>query len=106
MIDPVLFGTHNGGAVAALGRQPPPGGASWCSATSGACLERCDDFPIGLPSQILDVMAVRYRSEWGGGEISNFYATERIAGSRGKKTRAGLDQPQPTGPPFPSEPHL
>jgi class 3 adenylate cyclase/pimeloyl-ACP methyl ester carboxylesterase len=81
--NPVLFGTHNGGAVAALyASRHRVRQLVLCNAW--ARLERCDDFPIGLPSQILDVMAERYRSEWGGGEISNFYATERIAGSRGK----------------------
>lgn len=81
--DPVLFGTHNGGAVAALyASRHPVRQLVLCNAW--ARLERCDDFPIGLPSQILDVMAERYRSEWGRGEISNFYATERIAGSQGR----------------------
>ena len=81
--DPVLFGTHNGGAVAALyASRHPVRQLVLCNAW--ARLERADDFPIGLPSQILDVMAERYSSEWGRGEISNFYASARSAGSRVK----------------------
>jgi class 3 adenylate cyclase len=91
--DPVLFGTHNGGAVAALyASRHRVRQLVLCNAW--ARLERCDDFPIGLPSQILDVMAERYRSEWGGGEISNFYASERIAGSRGKVELASTSHNQ------------
>ena len=91
--DPVLFGTHNGGAVAALyASRHRVRQLVLCNAW--ARLERCDDFPIGLPSQILDVMAERYRSEWGGGEISNFYASERIVGSRGKVELASTSHNQ------------
>jgi class 3 adenylate cyclase len=91
--DPVLFGTHNGGAVAALyASSHPVRQLVLCNAW--ARLERSDDFPIGLPSPILDVMAERYRSEWGGGEISKFYATERIAGSRGKVELASTSHNQ------------
>jgi class 3 adenylate cyclase len=91
--DPVLFGTHNGGAVAALyASRHPVRQLVLCNAW--ARLERCDDFPIGMPSHVLDVMAERYRSEWGGGEISNFYASERIAGSRGKVELASTSHNQ------------
>ena len=81
--DPVLFGTHNGGAVAALyASRHPVRQLVLCNAW--ARLERGDDFPIGLPSHVLDDMAERYRNEWGGGEISKFYASERTIGSKGR----------------------
>ena len=92
--DPVLFGTHNGGAVAALyASRHRVRQLVLCNAW--ARLERGDDFPIvDCPAQVLDVMAERYRSEWGGGEISNFYASERIAGSRGKVELASTSHNQ------------
>lgn len=81
--DPVLFGTHNGGAVAALyASRNAVRQLVLCNAW--ARLERDEEFPIGLPSHVLDVMAERYRSEWGGGEISNFYASQQNASSRGQ----------------------
>jgi class 3 adenylate cyclase len=91
--DPVLFGTHNGGAVAALyASRHPVRQLVLCNAW--ARLERSDDFSIGLPSHLLDVMAERYSNEWGGGEISNLYASERIVGSRGKVELASTSHNQ------------
>jgi class 3 adenylate cyclase len=91
--DPVLFGTHNGGAVAALyASRHPVRQLVLCNAW--ARLERSDDFPIGLPGQVLDVLAERYTHQWGGGEISNLYASERIAGSRGKVELASTSHNQ------------
>jgi class 3 adenylate cyclase len=91
--DPVLFGTHNGGAVAALyASRHPVRQLVLCNAW--ARLERSDDFPIGVPSSVLDTLAERYRSEWGGGEISNLYASERVAGSRGKVELASTNHNQ------------
>ncbi len=91
--DPVLFGTHNGGAVAALyASRHPVRQLVLCNAW--ARLEAADDFPIGVDSHVLDVMAERYRHEWGGGEISNFYASERIVGSRGRVELASTSHNQ------------
>ncbi len=91
--DPVLFGTHNGGAVAALyASRHEVRQLVLCNAW--ARLERSDDFSIGMPSQVLDGLAERYRSQWGAGAISNLYASERIVGSRGKVELASTNHNQ------------
>jgi class 3 adenylate cyclase/pimeloyl-ACP methyl ester carboxylesterase len=61
--DPVLFGTHNGGAVAAL-----------YAATYPVRLQRADDFPLGFSDRVLDRLEERYRTEWGQGRIYNEFA--------------------------------
>ena len=77
--EPVLFGTHNGGAVAALyASRHPVRQLVLCNAW--ARLELSNDFPIGLPAHVLDVMAERYRHEGRWGDLG-FYASERIRGS-------------------------
>ena len=74
--DPVLFGTHNGGAVAALyATRHPVRQLILCN--TWARLERADDFPIGLSDRVLDRMEDRYRTEWGAGRISDDYASRR-----------------------------
>jgi class 3 adenylate cyclase/alpha-beta hydrolase superfamily lysophospholipase len=76
--DPILFGTHNGGAVAALyATRHPVRQLILCN--TWAKLERSDDFPIGLPTWVLDLMAERYEKEWGDGQISDQYASRRGA---------------------------
>ena len=91
--DPVLFGTHNGGAVAALyASRYPVRQLVLCNAW--ARLERGDDFSIGLPGHVLDLMADRYRNEWGGGEISRFYASKRTIGSKGRVELASTSHNQ------------
>ena len=42
-----------------------------------ARLEVADDFPAGLSRRLLDNMAERYETEWGGGRISDQYASRR-----------------------------
>ena len=74
--DPVLFGTHNGGAVAAVyASRHPVRQLIVCN--TWARLERADDYPIGLSSHTLDRMEERYRTEWGRGAISDDYASRR-----------------------------
>ena len=74
--DPVLFGTHNGGAVAAVyASRHQVRQLVLCN--TWARLEAADDFPIGYGSDILDFMAERYEREWGSGRISDQYASRR-----------------------------
>jgi len=74
--DPILFGTHNGGAVAALyASRHPVRQLILCN--SWARLEQADDFPIGFSQRALDRMAERYKKEWGAGRISDEYASRR-----------------------------
>jgi class 3 adenylate cyclase/pimeloyl-ACP methyl ester carboxylesterase len=74
--DPILFGSHNGGAVAALyAVRHPVRQLILCN--SWARLEQADDFPIGFSQRVLDRMAERYKKEWGAGRISDEYASRR-----------------------------
>jgi class 3 adenylate cyclase/pimeloyl-ACP methyl ester carboxylesterase len=74
--DPILFGTHNGGAVAALyAARHPVRQLVLCN--TWARLEVADDFPIGLSEPRLDRLGQRYKEEWGGGRISDGYASRR-----------------------------
>jgi len=78
--EPVLVGTHNGGAVAAVyATRHPVRRLVLCN--TWARLEEADDFPIGFSGRILDRMEERYRTEWGRGTIYNQYAPRR-AGAR------------------------
>jgi len=77
VVDPVLLGSHNGGAVAALyATRHPVRQLVLCN--TWARLERADDFPIGVPGNVLDDLAARYETAWGDGEISQFYAARRV----------------------------
>ena len=74
--EPVLLGTHNGGAVAALyATRHPVRQLVLCN--TWARLEVADDFPIGFSRRRLDRMAERYEAEWGAGQISGEYASRR-----------------------------
>jgi class 3 adenylate cyclase len=74
--DPVLFGTHNGGAVAVVyATRHPVRQLILCN--TWARLEVADDFPIGFNAPVLDRMEERYEKEWGAGRISNMYASRR-----------------------------
>ncbi len=78
--DPVLLGTHNGGAVATVyATRHPVRQLVLCN--TWARLEAADDFPIGFSDRVLDRMEQRYRTEWGEGRIYNQYAPRR-AGAR------------------------
>jgi class 3 adenylate cyclase len=74
--DPVLFGSHNGGAVAALyATRHHVRQLVLCN--TWARLEVADDFPIGFSRRRLDRWGERYETEWGGGQISDEYASRR-----------------------------
>jgi class 3 adenylate cyclase/pimeloyl-ACP methyl ester carboxylesterase len=74
--EPILFGTHNGGAVAALyASRHPVKQLVLCN--TWARLEVADDFPIGLSPRVLDRLGERYETDWGGGQISDQYASRR-----------------------------
>ncbi len=74
--DPVLFGMHNGGAVAiAYAARHPVRALIVCN--SWARLEEADDFPIGLSSRVLDEEQKRHETDWGQGEISAQYVSGR-----------------------------
>jgi class 3 adenylate cyclase/pimeloyl-ACP methyl ester carboxylesterase len=76
LTDPVLFGSHNGGAVAAAyAVRHPVRQLIMCN--SWPRLEEADDFPIGFPKELLDRMGERYEKEWGDGRISHQYASRR-----------------------------
>ena len=71
--EPVLFGTHNGGAVAAAYAETHPV-RQLVLCNTWARLEEADDFPIGFSDRILDRLEERYRTEWGEGRIYNEFA--------------------------------
>lgn len=74
--DPVLFGTHNGGAVAAVyASRHPVRRLVLCN--TWARLERAEDYPIGFTDEVLDHLAERYRDNWGEGRITNWWAQPR-----------------------------
>jgi class 3 adenylate cyclase len=74
--DPVLFGMHNGGAVAALyASRHPVRRLVLCN--TWARLEEADDYPIGFSDQVLDRLEMRYRENWGTGRIINYWARPR-----------------------------
>jgi class 3 adenylate cyclase len=91
--DPILFGTHNGGAVAALyaGRHPV---RQLILCNSWARLEQADDFPIGLSQWVLDRTAERYEKEWGAGRIFDQYASRRGDESAGREELASTSHNQ------------
>ena len=74
--DPVLFGTHNGGAVAAVyASRHPVQRLVLCN--TWARLEFAPDYPIGFGDEILDNLEERYRENWGEGRISNYWSRPR-----------------------------
>ena len=76
MADPVLLGSHNGGAVAAVyATMYPVNRLIVCN--TWARLREADDFPIGFPDTILDRLEERYRKEWGEGRIFNEFSPRR-----------------------------
>jgi class 3 adenylate cyclase len=74
--DPVLFGMHNGGAVAAVyASRHPVQRLVLCNAW--ARIKHADDYPIGFTNDILEPMEEHYRNEWGEGRISNYWSRPR-----------------------------
>jgi class 3 adenylate cyclase/alpha-beta hydrolase superfamily lysophospholipase len=76
--DPILFGSHNGGAVAvAYATAHPVRRLILCN--TWARLARADDFPIGFRTEVLDRLEERYRTEWGEGKIFNDFTSRQDA---------------------------
>jgi class 3 adenylate cyclase len=74
--DPVLFGCHNGAAVAAVyASRHPVQRLILCNAW--ARLPVAEDYPIGFGDEILNELEERYRKEWGQGRISGFWSRPR-----------------------------
>jgi len=73
---PVLFGLHNGVAVAAVyATRHPVRQLVLCN--GWARLETADDYPIGFSREDLDHLGARYRDNWGQGRIWNYWAEAR-----------------------------
>ncbi len=71
--NPVLFGMHNGGAVAAVfASRHPVQQLVVCN--TWARLEYADDYRIGFTSQELDRLEKVYEESWGVGRISKYWA--------------------------------
>jgi class 3 adenylate cyclase/pimeloyl-ACP methyl ester carboxylesterase len=71
--NPVLFGMHNGGAVAAVfASRHPVRQLIVCN--TWARLEYADDYPIGFSAEELDRFETRYEESWGEGRISMYWA--------------------------------
>ena len=102
--DPVLFGMHNGGAVAAL-YASRHGVQRLVLCNTWARLEHADDYPIGFPSEVLDELESRYRVELGGGPHLELLVPA-VAGGREPAGGARVDEPQPGRGPLPDEPGL
>ena len=91
--DPVLFGTHNGGAVAALYAATHPV-RQLILCNTWARLQAADDFPIGFNDRVLDRLEERYRTEWGQGRIYNEFAPRRDDAPPGHVELASTSQNQ------------
>jgi class 3 adenylate cyclase len=75
--DPIVFGTHNGGAVAAAyAASHPVRGLILCN--TWARLSAASDYPIGFPTEVLDALEESYRDEWGQGRITRLFGIPRI----------------------------
>ena len=90
--DPVLFGTHNGGAVAALYAATHPV-RQLILCNTWARLQAAEDFPIGSVTEFLDRLEERYRTEWGRDASTTSCPTSRRCAPR--PYRAGVDKPEP-----------
>jgi class 3 adenylate cyclase len=74
--DPVLFGTHNGAAVAAVyASRHPVQRLILCN--GWARLGKAPDYPIGFGDDIFDQLEERYREDWGQGRITNYWSKPR-----------------------------
>jgi class 3 adenylate cyclase/alpha-beta hydrolase superfamily lysophospholipase len=91
--DPILFGSHNGGAVAAAYAATRPV-KQLIVCNSWARLAIADDFPIGFRTQILDRLEERYRTEWGEGRLYNQFAPSQDQRTRGKDELVSTSQNQ------------
>ncbi len=72
----MLFGTHNGAAVAAAyASRYPVRRLVLCN--GWARLRVADDYPIGFDDKVLAHIEARYRENWGEGRIMNYWAELR-----------------------------
>jgi class 3 adenylate cyclase len=94
--EPVLFGQHNGGAVAAAYAATHPV-RSLVLCNTWARLSKADDYPIGFNEHILDDLAERYRRDWGQGRFVNFFARPRTELSARKFELASTSRNQAAG---------
>ncbi|HEY1830455.1 MAG TPA: adenylate/guanylate cyclase domain-containing protein [Acidimicrobiales bacterium] len=76
LTNPIVFGAHNGGAVAAA-YAATHRVAQLILINTWARLSQAEDYPIGFDDYVLDRLEDRYRREWGLGRISNMYAQPR-----------------------------
>ncbi|HUC05723.1 MAG TPA: adenylate/guanylate cyclase domain-containing protein [Acidimicrobiales bacterium] len=91
--DPVLFAYNDGGAVAvAYAAARPVRSLVLCN--TWARMEVDDDYPIGIPSQILDRMEERYRSEWGQGGVIGEFGTSPESSSHRRTELASTSRNQ------------
>jgi class 3 adenylate cyclase len=77
--DPILFGSHNGGAVAAayaVGHKV----SKLILCNTWARLSRADDYPFGFSERVLDALEERYRKDWGSGSIYEMYGARKEDG--------------------------
>lgn len=91
--DPILFGIHNGGAVAAMYAATHQV-RQLILCNTWARLAKAEDFPIGFSDQILDRVEERYRREWGEGRIFNQYARRGDDLPPGREELASTSQNQ------------
>jgi class 3 adenylate cyclase len=74
--DPILFGTHNGAAVAAVyASRHSVQRLILCNAW--ARIGVADDYPIGFNDADLDLLEESYREDWGQGRISSYWSRAR-----------------------------
>jgi class 3 adenylate cyclase len=74
--NPVLFGTHNGAAVAAVyASRHPVQRLILCN--GWARLSAADDYPIGVSNERLDELEEHYREQWGQGTITGYWSRPR-----------------------------
>jgi class 3 adenylate cyclase len=98
--DPVLFGFHNGGAVAIVYASTHPV-RRLVLCNTWARLARADDFPIGVPDWVLDRMQERYETEWGEGRIHDDYGTgTRRSRAESKRSELAATNPDQHAPMF------
>jgi len=96
--EPVLFGTHNGGAVASLyASRYPVRQLVLCN--TWARLAAADDYEFGFPERVLDRMQQRYETEWGKGRIIADYG-DRGSHSDSKRIELGATHNNQHGPLF------
>jgi class 3 adenylate cyclase len=91
--EPILLGTHNGAAVAAVyATRHPVLRLILCN--GWARIPVAPDYPIGFANTVLDQFEERYREDWGQGRISNYFSTPRpeVEAMRGELSATSRNQ--------------